>query len=407
MMQAGFAKQSITPKIGLLMAGYEGLRKSTGVLDELHVRCIYLKQEEEVFLFQYDLLYVDATFCEQLSEHICKKYGIKKEHVLINAIHTHSGPAQILDKTGINRRLDYIDGEYDEELVRFLLAQGILAAQQAYDNCEEASLSFAQDHYQDIGTNRNQPDRLIDDMLSVLHIQTSSQRTALIFSYACHPTIFHEENSCYSCDLLGPAFEALEKEHEVAMFYNGACGDVSTRFTKKGSGRKEAKRLGLLLVDHVRETLGNLVPMQGELQISCFTFTCQTRTYPTVEKLQAYGKQLDTKTKEYELYLLYEKMSCFLRNQRLSLPIHILHIHRLAYVYVPVELFSALALYLKQQVKDQSVVLVGYAMDYYSYMPDRSAYHERPIGFEAVITPFEEGCGERLMDEIAMILHKE
>ena len=112
-MLAGFAKCSITPAIGLPMAGYVGLRKATGVLDELHVRCFYLKDEIDVILLQYDLLYVDGVMCHALCNQLAALFSIKESQIIIQAIHTHSGPAQLLDKSGMNKRLGYIDGDYD------------------------------------------------------------------------------------------------------------------------------------------------------------------------------------------------------------------------------------------------------------------------------------------------------
>ena len=397
-MIAGFAKETITPSIGLPMAGYVGLRKSTGVLDDLHVRCIYLKQEEEVFLLQYDLLYVDKILTDQLCKRISSTFSMKENHVIINAIHTHSGPAQILDKSGINQRLAYIDGDYDEELVSFLLDKGMLAARRAFDDRKEAELSFGTGKYHDIGTNRNQKDKQIDDMLSVLELSQYQGTRALIFAYACHPTIFHEENTCYSCDLLASAFELLEQEVEVAMFYNGACGDVSTRFTKRSSSKEEAKRLGSLLADHVKEVQEHLCTVEETLHVLAATYTCKTRCYP--EQMENFYNSCHDAHEE-ELLHLYEQMAKSLRNQTLELPVRVLMLGSLRYVYVPVELFSSLSLRLKQLWKDHEVILVAYAMDYFSYMPDEAAYEEQPIGFEAVISPFAKGCGERFIEAIA------
>lgn len=397
-MLAGFAKETITPEIGLPMAGYVGLRKSTGVLDDLHVRCIYLKQEEEVFLLQYDLLYVDKILTDQLIKKICTVFYIKEDHVVVSAIHTHSGPAQILEKSGINERLAYIDGGYDKALVSFLVDIGMSAARKSYEDRKEAELRFGKGTYHDIGTNRNQKDKRIDDVLSVLDINQCHGTRALIFSYACHPTIFHEENTCYSCDLLAAAFERLEQDVKIAMFYNGACGDVSTRFTKQSSSWEEAKRLGLLLADHVKEVQEHRIPVQESLQMLAYTYTCETRKYP--EHWETYHDDCKNKHEE-ELLQLYKQMAQSLRNQTLDLPVRILMLGSLRYVYVPVELFSSLSLRLKRLWEDHEVILVAYAMDYFSYMPDEAAYDEQPIGFEAVISPFAKGCGERFIEAIA------
>lgn len=399
-MISGFAKEIITPKLSLPMAGYIGLRKSTGVLDDLHVRCIYLKQEEEVFLFQYDLLYIDQVLCNLLIDQLCCTYPIKREQVIVSAIHTHSGPAQILDKSGINQRLAYIDGGYDQELVSMLVQKGVQAAQKAYSSKDEAVLQYGAGHFRDIGTNRNQKDQPIDDTLTVVKIKQKLGKEAIIFSYACHPTIFHEENTCYSCDLLAETFYELERDVEVAMFYNGACGDVSTRYTKQSSSIAEAKRLGLLLANHVKDLQKHMIPVIETLSSFAYTYTCSTRAYPSQEIIMKYDMQC-TNEKEKELLQLYEMMASYLKEQKLNLPVRILLLGQLRYVYVPVELFSRLSLLLKELLNKQEIILVSYAMDYFSYMPDAAAYDEVPIGFEAVISPFAKGCGEHFIEDIA------
>lgn len=402
-MLAGFAKETITPKIGLPMAGYVGLRKSTGVLDELHVRCIYLKQEEEVFLFQYDLLYVDQVFVQKLISQVTRIWPIHSDHIIVSAMHTHSGPAQILEKSGIQRRFDYIDGGYDESLVSYLIEKGIQSAQKAYESQEESHLYFGKGAYRDIATNRNQVNDEFDDALTVLEIRQQQNRKAMIFSYACHPTIFHEENTQYSCDLLAAAYEQLEQEAEVAMFYNGACGDVSTRFTKQASTIEEAHRLGQLLVSHIKEVQQDMMMVPDTLQIMADTYVCDARSYPSQEKMRTYRQQC-TSEKEKELCCLYEKMAFYLKDQRLRLALRVMKLGELYYIYVPVELFSKLSLMLKSKLKEEEVILVSYAMDYLSYMPDEAAYHKQPIEFEAVISPFAKGCGEAMMQTIAEII---
>ncbi|NMB13656.1 MAG: hypothetical protein GX985_00165, partial [Gallicola sp.] len=46
-MRIGLNKRKITPAIPVLMAGYEGVRKAEGVLDDLYVKvCIFEKKDQ-------------------------------------------------------------------------------------------------------------------------------------------------------------------------------------------------------------------------------------------------------------------------------------------------------------------------------------------------------------------------
>lgn len=399
-MLAGFAKRIITPCPGRIMAGYEGLRKSTGVLDELHVRCIYLEQKEAVLLLSYDLLYVDGVMVKRLVDQLHKVTTVKQDHIIVSAIHTHSGPGQLLEKSGYNKRLSYIDGEYDEDLIDTLVMHSVEVAKQSISKKAEATLSFAQRPVHDVGSNRNNKDALIDDMLTVLEVNQLNGSRAILFSYACHPTILHEENTKYSCDLLGPTYEVLEKEVDVAMFVNGPCGDVSTRFSKRANTVEEVDRLGKLLAHHVQEVRRVMVPMTHQLQVEAFSFLCPARKYVEDAVLNQQYAEDQLSNQQQNFLLLYKQMRKYCEHQVFDLPIRIMKLGDLYYVYVPVELFSKLALQAKKVLNNHKLVFVSYAMDYMSYLPDATAYHEEPIGFEAVISPFEEGCGEALIEEI-------
>lgn len=51
-MRIGLNKRKITPAIPVLMAGYEGVRKAEGVLDDLYVKvCIFEKKISFAALF--------------------------------------------------------------------------------------------------------------------------------------------------------------------------------------------------------------------------------------------------------------------------------------------------------------------------------------------------------------------
>ena len=283
-----------------------------------------------------------------------------------------------------------------------LIEQVVKAAQIAFKSIQETQIYFHEGHYHDIGTNRNLKETPFDDALAVLEFVQANGDHALLFSYACHPTILHEDHTCYSCDLLGPVFRELEQDVEVAMFYNGACGDISTRFTKRASKVEEVERLGALLVEHIQEVRSYQQSIIAMLQTASFTIEAKTRSYASDEDIIA--KYHDTAFNENQQNLLdlYRHMRSYCEGMTLHIEIRLLQLGSIWYVYVPVELFSKLSLRLKQQLPQQHIVCVSYAMDYLSYLPDADAYQEEPIGFEAVISPFPQGFGEVLIDQIAV-----
>jgi len=61
---------------------------------------------------------------------------------------------------------------------------------------------------------------------------------ALLYNFGCHPTVLHEQNHLISADFPGTVASLLTEQVnnlKFAVFFNGAAGDVSTRFYRQKS----------------------------------------------------------------------------------------------------------------------------------------------------------------------------
>ena len=92
-MEAGFSKVLINPRRGLPLAGYFNPRPNTGVLDDLHVRCMLFRKGRTVCGFvTFDLCLIGAEFVDAVLAQL-KKAGFRHGSGLVfSATHAHTAP---------------------------------------------------------------------------------------------------------------------------------------------------------------------------------------------------------------------------------------------------------------------------------------------------------------------------
>src|SRR5690349_5927777 len=91
---AGFAKTNITPGWPVPMSGY-GDRKgpSKGVHDSLYVRATAFSDgTNKALIISAEVIGLSHAFWKEVTDNIEQKFGIKKEFVMLAAVHNHSGP---------------------------------------------------------------------------------------------------------------------------------------------------------------------------------------------------------------------------------------------------------------------------------------------------------------------------
>ena len=141
----GAAAVKITPPPGTPMAGYYHPRGAEGVHDELYAKVIVLQQGEvKAALVGLDVIGVDAQLVTRAREQIEQSTGLRGDHVMISATHTHTGRQEKLGAAG------ELAKQYTDSLPK-LIAQG---AQQAQAALAPAGVSAAVGREESIAFNR-------------------------------------------------------------------------------------------------------------------------------------------------------------------------------------------------------------------------------------------------------------
>jgi hypothetical protein len=96
MVRAAAAKVDITPPVGVPLDGNVRDKNSQGIHDNLFAKAlVFTDGEETVAIVACDLVGLSPELVGRARQLIEEGSGIKGENVLLNATHTHSGPAVI------------------------------------------------------------------------------------------------------------------------------------------------------------------------------------------------------------------------------------------------------------------------------------------------------------------------
>ena len=244
-MRIGFAKNDITPRVGVELCGFGPFRcrHSIGVRDRLWARAMALESEDgdRFVVITCDLVGVSLDITARTRRILEKEADLPGGHLMIACSHTHSGPT-----TG-----PYIGwGAPDEPYVETLPRRLAKAAVAALATIREASLSYAEVPCEGIGLNREydedappldrvlapgwRPEKpeLTDTTCHVFRIDDREGKPMGFGSYfGCHPVVCCAANRFIHGDYPGVATNLIEREFgpdTVGLFFQGAQGDVNS-----------------------------------------------------------------------------------------------------------------------------------------------------------------------------------
>lgn len=234
-LKAGLSAVDITPPVGVRQSGYAGRTlPSLGVHDPLWARALVLDDgSSRVGLVGLDLAGVPTTLVDSVRAQAASREGILPEGLLLAATHTHSGP-QLWSAEPTDLEREYADS---------LPARVGAAVSEAAANLAPATVSVASG-WSAVGINRREvlPGGLVklgrnhfgpfDPELGVLRLDDAKgELLGVVMNYAAHALCLAEDNYLLTADYPGHACHYVEDRlgKGVAIFFNGAAGDVNPR----------------------------------------------------------------------------------------------------------------------------------------------------------------------------------
>ncbi|NLX98792.1 MAG: hypothetical protein GXY83_21750 [Rhodopirellula sp.] len=223
--KAGVASAVITPQIPLRMAGYAGRKDpAEGTEQDLFAKALAIEDADgnRVVILSMDLIGVIDRLRTAVAEQVEQKYQLPPEALLMNASHTHCGPAY-----GRDEAKDYFDS-LTVTLVD-LVGKAIEQIQPASLSYCRARCGFAMNRRTPTANgyrNHPNPDGPVDHTVPVLRVAgAGGELRAMLFGYTCHNTTMGFLR--WLGDYAGYAQEYFEKDHPgaTAMFLMGCSAD--------------------------------------------------------------------------------------------------------------------------------------------------------------------------------------
>lgn len=400
--QAGFASGHLALPSDCALAGYGVPRQAQKEHDPLLVQAAVLEKPDGLRLLyvNLDVLAVDELLISTIRQEAARA-GLETGHLLVQAIHTHCGPAGILrTDQGLLQAAAWFAGLPDAVLVSSLAQSCVQVLLEAEKNLQPVLVSQSRATCQGFTSNRVL-EKEIASPVYVLEAATPSQKACFVFA-ASHPTVLGPDTLETSADLVWGLRKALQKDGYDPVFYvNGACGDLSCRYTRRAATFEEAERLGTLLADCVLQALQEKTPLDlnGSGLIRLWIPLPAARSLSTEEaaaQLREAKKRVEQAQKENAPAAVLRKKHVLLEAaqaqvQKARFPLHEATVPACVWIWKwqeeifftwPGELFSSLPC-----LQSDHVHPFCYANGYLLYLADRAA-HENSV-YEAVCSPFD------------------
>ena len=413
MVSVGFDKQCITPMLPTPLRGFAGERIAAKVHDDLYARCIAMEQNKERYLFvQCDLIGIDDSVLNAVHKKI-KDLHIPLHHMTIVATHTHAGPGGTIDTTRDPfANLQDIFGMPNPSYLEYLTNQISLAAHNAFCSLDTCTLTIGRSTIVNVGTERHDPSLPGDDSLLVFLFERRDGKKALLYNYACHPTVTGPQNLMITADFPYAVEHTLD--YDLVLFVNSNAGDISTRFTRTSSSFEQVEAYKPWIIQGIENALATPV-YQGpfdQISMNRYPITLPIKQVRSVEEekaaLAASEANLAKAISENADPLTIRMLSTYVEGGKIAIGLSktlqgltkisahftILSLQNLQIAVVPGELFSSLGVPLKKD----GIEIFGYGNGYYLYLADEASYEANV--YEAMSSPFKKGVGEFLVEEI-------
>jgi neutral ceramidase len=223
--KAGAASAVITPKTSMPMAGYAARKEpSEGTEQDLFAKALVIEDRggNRVVFITMDLIGVSGRLRAAVTEQLDRKYKLPPQAVVMNASHTHCGPAY----SG-NDAQSYFD--FLGQSLIDMVGRAVEDLKPAALHHSSARCGFAMNRRTPTASgykNHPNPDGPVDHAVPVLSVlDPTGKLRSVMFGYACHNTTMGFRK--WLGDYAGYAQEFFEKDHPgvTALFLMGCGGD--------------------------------------------------------------------------------------------------------------------------------------------------------------------------------------
>jgi hypothetical protein len=387
--KVGLAQVKITPEQPVFLSGYASRNHPFEKVEtDLFAKALVLedRQGHRAVIVTSDLLGFPAAVAEPICERLRDKAGLKREQILLNSAHIHTGPELSLNPAAHDGR-SAGDVQRTVAYTRQLQDKVVDVVVQALAHLEPAQLSWGAGVVDFVMNRREFTPRgvilgvnargLADRTVPVLRVDgPDGKLRAVLFGAACHNTTLTEKNYEVCGDYAGFAQTYVREQHPgaEALFRLGCAGDANPY----PRGRMElARRHGATLGKEVCRVLETkLRPVRGPLKIAFDRVELplqQPPARPELEK-QAAGRDI-------QAWVAKQMIATLDRGEKLPThypcPVAVWNFgDSLTLVGLSGEVVVDYVPMLEKAVGPNQLWLAAYCNDVFGYLPSARVLHE-------------------------------
>ena len=399
--RAAAIKADITPDTPQWLLGY-GPRKSTGVLDRIHHRVLALDDgRTQFYLVSSDLCLFSPAIYDEVASELKQRMGIEPAQFWWSVTHTHSapevGPRGVYDALLKGRS----NHEWDREYTQHVKSTLIDAVLQARSKLEPARLQTgtgmsaanlnrrAKDVDGKVSLGLN-PDGPADRQIGLIRVdRPDGSPIALVANYAIHGTVLSGKSELISGDAPGVVAAYVEEKLGAPMlFVNGAAGDAAPIYSVYPDPKSgHLSQFRVLLGDRILQANARMRKGTGDVSIQAdatFVETPLKNGLEWPEELAAYSRVTAEGT------------------TMVRLPVRFLRIKDAVLWAAPVELFSEIAVNIRNRSPFANTFYFGYTNGWFGYLPTASGFEEG--GYEPATSVFTKAVEADLTRHVLTFL---
>jgi hypothetical protein len=427
------------------MMGY-GARtgSATAIHDVLMARALYLRAAgQDLLIVSCDLCLMSPGQAGELRSRLEAATGVPRQRILVGCIHTHSGP-----ETGL---LDALAGRDAAPEVVALFDAVVTAGERAVAGAAPAALGIGHGRA-GIGRNRRVADGPVDPDVLVIRVESvepapridppGGATSAILYLYACHPTVLGPENLAFSADWPGAAARRIAEHFPGTnpIFLLGSHADVDPRTRglqdlartdrSRGAGFSAVAELGTELGDAVAEAAARatlrreirLGGATGGVELACHQPDDADRRAAAL----ALGLEPDAELRTRDLFRLESErtrdLPAPLRRERIAqlrryargrmaqrfasgprcrVEVQLLQIDRARLLALPAEATVEVGRDWRRRMGSPDAAVISIGNGWLRYLPHRRNFEE-PMShqmYEILTSTFPADAAERLLDE--------
>ncbi len=433
-LRVGRGMVDITPPPKMAMGGNFYYQPTTGVHDPLFCKALALEKDSvKTAIVGCDVESLHRPAVVAARKLIQQRTGLRGDHVMLTATHTHSGPEMTpMVLEGLPPEVAPIAKKYHQELP----AKIAEAVRLAEADLKPAKVSAGLGHEESISFNRRllhkdgivrmnwqkSPDIVrymgpIDPAVPVVYFEgPDAVPLATAVNFTLHTTVFGE--SRFSADYPGVLARLLAEvkgPEMMTLFTQGCSGNVNqldVHSDWKHSGPQESARVGTILSAAVLKTYKKLEPVSDEpLRVSSVVVKAPVPQYTQAELEEA--KTIIERSRKpgpgapsFPEVVHANRVWTVLEThggKPLDLEVQVIALgDKVAWVGLPGEVFVELGLAIKLASPFKYTIVNELANGMHDYFPDRKAYDEG--AYEPTTARCSAGCGELLVDAARNLL---